>query len=140
MPAALGGPLAAPLNAVLPAADPSPHSLFAETQQFFNKQRQVDLKRTDSIRGISLMYQQTVSIMPLLVTCRSRSWTPCAFSHRSAIAKLRGDNLLLKEEVLLENKFSVQPTSASASALIQHLQDQSDLYSDKVILMANLGS
>ncbi|KAK9817701.1 hypothetical protein WJX72_000889 [[Myrmecia] bisecta] len=52
--------------------------------------------------------------------------------QRAAIAKLRHDNQMLKEELLLENKFSVQPTSANASALIANLQDQSDVYTRKI--------
>ena len=47
-------------------------------------------------------------------------------SSRNAIDKLRKDNAALKEELLLENKFSVQPTCASAAALLAHLQEQSD--------------
>lgn len=51
---------------------------------------------------------------------------------RAAIEKLRADNMLLKEELMLENKFSVQPTTANAAALIATLQDQSDQYTRKV--------
>ncbi|DBA80395.1 TPA: Outer dynein arm protein 1 [Trebouxia sp. C0005] len=67
----------------------SQHSVFAETQQFFVKQR-------------------------------------------AAIAKLREDNAKLKEELLLENKFSVTPTSSNLSANIANLQDQSDVYTRKI--------
>ncbi|KAL3134675.1 Outer dynein arm protein 1 [Trebouxia sp. C0010 RCD-2024] len=67
----------------------SQHSVFAETQQFFVKQR-------------------------------------------AAIAKLRDDNAKLKEELLLENKFSVTPTSSNLSANIANLQDQSDVYTRKI--------
>ena len=52
--------------------------------------------------------------------------------RRAAIEKLRADNMLLKEELMLENKFSVQPTTANAAALIATLQDQSDQYTRKV--------
>ena len=52
--------------------------------------------------------------------------------YRSAIEKLRADNAALKEELRLENKFSVQPTAANASALIQNLKKQSDVYTKKV--------
>ncbi len=51
---------------------------------------------------------------------------------RAAIAKLREDNAKLKEELLLENKFSVTPTSSNLSANIANLQDQSDVYTRKV--------
>ena len=53
-------------------------------------------------------------------------------SCRAAIAKLREDNAKLKEELLLENKFSVTPTSSNLSANIANLQDQSDVYTRKV--------
>ncbi len=53
-------------------------------------------------------------------------------SCRAAIAKLREDNAKLKEELLLENKFSVTPTSSNLSANIGNLQDQSDVYTRKV--------
>ena len=52
---------------------------------------------------------------------------------RAAIEKLRSDNAALKEELRLENKFSVQPTLANASALIQNLKEQSDVYTKKVL-------
>lgn len=55
-------------------------------------------------------------------------------SVRAAIAKLRDDNAKLKEELLLENKFSVTPTSSNLSANIANLQDQSDVYTRKVLL------
>lgn len=51
---------------------------------------------------------------------------------RAAISKLRDDNAKLKEELLLENKFSVTPTSSNLSANIANLQDQSDVYTRKV--------
>ena len=51
---------------------------------------------------------------------------------RAAIGKLRADNIALKEELMLENKFSVAPTQASAAALIANLQAQSDVYTAKV--------
>ncbi|KAK9834716.1 hypothetical protein WJX74_008491 [Apatococcus lobatus] len=54
------------------------------------------------------------------------------FKQRAAIEKLRADNMLLKEELMLENKFSVQPTTANAAALIAALQDQSDQYTRKI--------
>lgn len=56
----------------------------------------------------------------------------CGESSRAAIEKLREDNRLLKEELLLENKFSVTPTTANASMLIANLNDQSEVYTRKV--------
>ena len=55
------------------------------------------------------------------------------FAFRAAIQKLKEDNAKLKEELLLENKFSVTPTTANAAALISNLQEQSDVYTRKVI-------
>ena len=57
---------------------------------------------------------------------------------RAAIEKLRQDNAALKEELRLENKFSVQPTLANASALIQNLKEQSDVYTKKARVGAAL--
>ncbi|CAL5220665.1 g2711 [Coccomyxa viridis] len=65
------------------------HSVFAETQQFFIKQR-------------------------------------------AAIGKLRADNEALKEEMQLENKFSVRPTSSAAAATIESLRQQSDACTQKI--------
>ena len=56
---------------------------------------------------------------------------------RSAIDKLRADNAALKEELRLENRFSVQPTAANAAALIQNLKKQSDVYTKKVVSTSN---
>ena len=57
---------------------------------------------------------------------------PEFFACRAAIQKLKEDNAKLKEELLLENKFSVTPTTANAAALIGNLQEQSDVYTRKV--------
>ncbi|CAK0783412.1 hypothetical protein CVIRNUC_006611 [Coccomyxa viridis] len=65
------------------------HSVFAETQQFFVKQR-------------------------------------------AAIEKLRTANEGLKEEMQLENKFSLRPTSSSAAATIAMLRQQSDACTQKI--------
>lgn len=54
-----------------------------------------------------------------------------ALMCRAAIEKLRTDNAALKEELVLENKFSVAPSQASAAALIQNLQQSSDIYTAK---------
>ena len=51
--------------------------------------------------------------------------------QRAAIEVLAADNLKLKEELMLENKFSVNPTSATAAALIANLQEQADVYATK---------
>ena len=54
-------------------------------------------------------------------------------SCRAAIEKLRLDNEALKEEMQLENKFSVRPTSNAAAATIDMLQQQSDACTQKVM-------
>ena len=51
---------------------------------------------------------------------------------RAAIEKLRTQNNMLKEELLMENKFSVAPTNHSINAQINRCQDQLDLYTRKV--------
>lgn len=56
---------------------------------------------------------------------------PAACS-RAAIEKLRYQNAKLKEELLLENKFSVRPSDPGAARLINKLQDEADLYTRKV--------
>ena len=55
---------------------------------------------------------------------------PC----RAAIEKLRTDNEALKEEMQLENKFSVRPTSSSAAATIDALRQQSDACTQQVLV------
>lgn len=52
--------------------------------------------------------------------------------RRAAIDKLRQQNAKLKEELLLENKFSVRPSNAGATQLINKLQDEADLFTRKV--------
>ncbi|KAI8473807.1 MAG: outer dynein arm docking complex protein ODA1 [Monoraphidium minutum] len=54
--------------------------------------------------------------------------------QRAAIEKLRGQNARLKEELLLENKFSVRPSNPSATVWINKLQDEADLYTRKIQL------
>ena len=51
---------------------------------------------------------------------------------RAAIERLRGQNAALKQELLLENKFSVRPSSRGAAALLTRLQDEADAYARKV--------
>lgn len=53
--------------------------------------------------------------------------------QRAAIEMIAADNLKLKEEVMLENKFSVNPTTQTASALIANLRAQADVYVVKVM-------
>eukprot|EP00879_Flechtneria_rotunda_P024647 GHRR01026147.1.p3 GENE.GHRR01026147.1~~GHRR01026147.1.p3 ORF type:complete len:101 (+),score=18.07 GHRR01026147.1:229-531(+) len=52
--------------------------------------------------------------------------------QRAAIEKLRQQNAKLKEDLLLENKFSIRPSNPSATVLINKLQDEADLYTRKV--------
>ena len=102
-------------DAVAAVLGKSQHSVFAETQQFFVKQRYADYCKAGApIRRYHSVLKQG--------SC-------CA---RAAISKLRDDNAKLKEELLLENKFSVTPTSSNLSANIANLQDQSDVYTRKV--------
>eukprot|EP00877_Chromochloris_zofingiensis_P013781 jgi/Chrzof1/8657/Cz03g19020.t1 len=54
--------------------------------------------------------------------------------QRAAIEKLRLQNAKLKEELLLENKFSVRPSNAGSTVLINKLQDEADLYTRKIQL------
>lgn len=54
--------------------------------------------------------------------------------QRAAIDKLRQQNARLKEDLLLENKFSVRPSNAGATQLINKLQDEADLYTRKIQL------
>eukprot|EP00879_Flechtneria_rotunda_P012214 GHRR01012756.1.p1 GENE.GHRR01012756.1~~GHRR01012756.1.p1 ORF type:complete len:569 (+),score=227.55 GHRR01012756.1:229-1935(+) len=54
--------------------------------------------------------------------------------QRAAIEKLRQQNAKLKEDLLLENKFSIRPSNPSATVLINKLQDEADLYTRKIQL------
>jgi hypothetical protein len=67
-----------------------------------------------------------------IVHKRTQSWhhTPC--SCRATIDKLRKDNESLKEELLLENKFSVTPTDNFATHRISNMQDEADALTRKV--------
>lgn len=56
--------------------------------------------------------------------------------NRAAIDKLRQQNARLKEDLLLENKFSVRPSNPGATVLINKLQDEADLYTRKVTALA----
>lgn len=59
----------------------------------------------------------------------------CAGLHtgcRAAIDRLRQQNARLKEDLLLENKFSVRPSNPGATQMINKLQDEADLYTRKV--------
>lgn len=50
----------------------------------------------------------------------------------AAIESIAADNLKLKEELMLANKFSVNPTTQTAAAVIANLQQQADAYAKKV--------
>lgn len=52
--------------------------------------------------------------------------------QRAAAEAIAADNQKLKEELMLENKFSVNPTTQTAAALITNLQEQADVYAHKV--------
>ncbi len=52
--------------------------------------------------------------------------------QRAAVEAIAADNMKLKEELMLENKFSVNPTTQTAAALIANLQAQADVYAAKV--------
>lgn len=52
--------------------------------------------------------------------------------QRAAIEKLREQNNSLKEELLMENKFSVAPTNHNINVAINRCQDQLDLYTKKI--------
>lgn len=54
--------------------------------------------------------------------------------QRAAISKLRDQNQQLKADLLLENKFSVQPSNQNARNQINRLQDEDDFLARKVIL------
>jgi hypothetical protein len=67
------------------------------------------------------------------VTCSrlcaaSEPWKSC----RATIEKLRKDNLSLKEELYLENKFSITPLDSAASHRITAMQDEADALTRKV--------
>lgn len=51
--------------------------------------------------------------------------------QRAAAEAIGADNQKLKEELMLENKFSVNPTTQTAAALIANLQEQADVYAAK---------
>mmetsp|Transcript_28818 Transcript_28818/g.35017 ORF Transcript_28818/g.35017 Transcript_28818/m.35017 type:complete len:526 (-) Transcript_28818:1065-2642(-) len=54
--------------------------------------------------------------------------------QRGQIEKLKADNSKLKDELLLENKYSALPANPAATAQIQKLQDQADMYTRKIEL------
>ena len=60
-------------------------------------------------------------------------WESSLCTCRAAIDAIASDNLKLKEELMLENKFSVNPTSQSAAALIALLEEQADGLTKKVL-------
>jgi len=64
----------------------------------------------------------------------------CKISCRNAIAVLKADNTALKEELRLENKHSVAPTTSSGNVLVAQLQDESDVLTRKVSNPAMAGT
>ena len=50
----------------------------------------------------------------------------------AAIEAIAGDNLALKQQLVLENRASGAPTSSAAAALITELRGQADTYTVKV--------
>lgn len=54
--------------------------------------------------------------------------------QRATIEKLRAQNDQLKNDLLLENKFSVRPGDPYAQVLINKLQDEGDLLARKIVL------
>lgn len=51
---------------------------------------------------------------------------------RASIDKLRRDNHTLKEELYLENKFSITPIDTAATHRITAMQDEADALTRKV--------
>lgn len=49
------------------------------------------------------------------------------------IAGIAADNARLREELALENRFTIDPSSASAAALIDKLKEESDLVSNQIV-------
>lgn len=64
--------------------------------------------------------------------CRPADNAQFLRKQRAAAEAIAADNQKLKEELMLENKFSVNPTSTTAAALIANLQEQADVYEVKV--------
>lgn len=54
------------------------------------------------------------------------------YISRATIDKLRKDNVSLKEELYLENKFSITPLDTSATGRITAMQDEADALTRKV--------
>lgn len=69
---------------------------------------------------------------PIGAAAMSHSWECNQHVHRSAIEKLRAQNEQLKQELLLENKFSLRPGDAYSQSLINSLQDEGDNLARKV--------
>jgi hypothetical protein len=59
---------------------------------------------------------------------------------RASIDKLRKDNLSLKEELYLENKFSITPLDNAASHRITAMQDEADALTRKVCIQCYCGA
>ena len=54
---------------------------------------------------------------------------------RGAIAALKRDNAALSEELRIENKYSVAPTTITGNHLLDQLQDECDVLTRKVKTM-----
>jgi len=55
-----------------------------------------------------------------------------AMKQRATVEKLKADNSKLKDELLLENKYSTARSNPAATAQIQKLQDQADVLTRKI--------
>jgi coiled-coil domain-containing protein 63/114 len=53
--------------------------------------------------------------------------------HRAVIAAIAADNARLREELALENRFTIDPSSASVPALVAKLKEESDLVSNQIV-------
>lgn len=53
--------------------------------------------------------------------------------HRAVIAAIAANNARLREELTLENRFTIDPSSTSAAALITKLKEESDRVSNQIV-------
>eukprot|EP00899_Mesostigma_viride_P003312 jgi/Mesvir1/12982/Mv05993-RA.1 len=54
--------------------------------------------------------------------------------QRANLDKMKGENMAIKEEILMENRFATTHTASAASAQITRLQDQADMFTRKIEL------
>lgn len=66
---------------------------------------------------------------PLAIATESKNMSS---KQRAAIDKLKSDNMALKDELAMENRYSALPTNPAATAQITKLQDQADMFTRKV--------